>query len=502
MGKVKVIAMYLPQFHRVQENDEWWGEGFTEWTAVKSAIPLFKGHEQPKIPQNAQYYDLMNKEVMIQQCKLMKKYNVTGLCFYHYWFGEGKKILEKPAENLLRWKDINIPFCFCWANESWVRSWKAIYGNCNTWAPKFESDMCNQKKSDGILLEQKYGDKKEWKEHFDYLITFFKDNRYIYIDNKPIFLIYKPDIIDCISEMLACWNKWAIQKGLEGIYFIGANTIQRDYLDAVYWHEPQKSWRLMNFEYMESVRFMQYDDIWNTLLNSRDEECGKTFYGGFVNYDDTPRKGSIGTVIYNDTPEKFKIYLADLYAKNAVHGNEFVFVNAWNEWGEGMYLEPDKNNRDAYLKATKEALEEYTGEAFFYNNKLNKNATAELAQKYKIYWMILDSWLVMREKNICISSYFKNLGIKKIVIYGIGMLGRHLIEALRGTEIEVMYGIDRRSKGIKVEFPVCSLEDELPEADAVIMTVVYNNDEIVKKLKEKVKMPIISLQEIILTWKY
>ena len=122
MGKVKVIAMYLPQFHRVQENDEWWGEGFTEWTAVKSAIPLFKGHEQPKIPQNAQYYDLMNKEVMIQQCKLMKKYNVTGLCFYHYWFGEGKKILEKPAENLLRWKDINIPFCFCWANESWVRS--------------------------------------------------------------------------------------------------------------------------------------------------------------------------------------------------------------------------------------------------------------------------------------------------------------------------------------------------------------------------------------------
>lgn len=140
MDKVpKAIAMYLPQFHNVKENNMWWGEGFTDWRAMECAKPLFDGHKQPKCPLNNYKYDLMDKKTMQWQADLMHKYHVYGLCFYHYWFKEGKKILEKPAENLLKWKDIDMPFCFCWANESWVRSWSKL-NNQNVWASQFETN--------------------------------------------------------------------------------------------------------------------------------------------------------------------------------------------------------------------------------------------------------------------------------------------------------------------------------------------------------------------------
>ena len=150
----KIISMYLPQFHRVKENDEWWGEGFTEWTAVKQADSLFDGHYQPRIPLNGNYYDLLDKETMQWQADLMKKYGIDGQCIYHYWFKEGRQILEKPAQNLLKWTDIDMPFCFCWANESWARTWSGLK-NTNAWSAKQEPKK--QGDHNGLLLEQYYG---------------------------------------------------------------------------------------------------------------------------------------------------------------------------------------------------------------------------------------------------------------------------------------------------------------------------------------------------------
>ena len=207
MPGIKTIAMYLPQYHRVKENDEWWGSGFTEWRAVRASRPLFRGHEQPRQPFNNNYYDLLNQDTMIWQAALMHRYNIGGAAFYHYWFKDGRKILEKPAENLLLWQDIDMPFCFCWANGSWARTWSTI-GNWS-WSPLFDpekQDDCSMlRASDGILLEQKYGDEPDWEEHFDYLMSFFKDRRYLCMAEKPIFLFYAPDSIPCLERMAIFW---------------------------------------------------------------------------------------------------------------------------------------------------------------------------------------------------------------------------------------------------------------------------------------------------------
>ena len=187
---MKTIAMYLPQFHRVAENDAWWGEGFTDWSAMNRAKPLFDGHKQPKKPLNNYQYDLLEKETFLWQEQLMRAHGVYGFCFYHYWFKDGRRILEKPAENLLRWKEIQIPFCFSWANESWGRSWSNI-SNQNVWASAFEPK--ENRKGDGILLEQAYGNEEDWTEHFNYLLPFFQDPRYIKKGSQPVMLIYQQD---------------------------------------------------------------------------------------------------------------------------------------------------------------------------------------------------------------------------------------------------------------------------------------------------------------------
>ena len=204
---MKILAMYLPQFHRVLENDEWWGNGFTDWVSAKKAKPLYEGHYQPHVPLGENYYNLLNKDVMVWQAELMKKYGVDGMCIYHYWFKDGRKILEKPAENLLQWKEIEMPFCFCWANETWARSWAQIQG-ANSWADMYEqyaADGSDQSQK-AILLEQQYGEKKDWKKHFDYLNMFFRDERYIKIDDKPIFDFYKTADISCLDEMICYWQ--------------------------------------------------------------------------------------------------------------------------------------------------------------------------------------------------------------------------------------------------------------------------------------------------------
>ena len=188
MKSTRTLAMYLPQFHEVPENSQWWGAGYTEWTAVKQAKPCFPGHEQPVIPMNGNYYDLLSKETMVWQAKLAKKYGVDGFCFYHYWFGRGRKILEKPAENLLKWTDIDLPFCFCWDPGTWARTWSKMG---NAWADAFEPEKDKaQTRGDGILIQQDFGDASYWEAHFEYLLPFFRDERYLRVDGTPVFIFY------------------------------------------------------------------------------------------------------------------------------------------------------------------------------------------------------------------------------------------------------------------------------------------------------------------------
>jgi len=195
----KIIAFYLPQFHAIPENDQWWGQGFTEWTNVKKAKSLFEGHYQPRIPANKNYYNLMDPGTIEWQINLAKQNNIFGFCYYHYYF-EGKKLLEKPLENLLRRKDLDFPFCISWANHNWTRTWDG--------------------KEKKILMKQGYGNEKTWHEHFQYLLPFFQDKRYIKINNKPIFIIFWSSQFDKIDEMIELWNHLAKENGFDGMYFI------------------------------------------------------------------------------------------------------------------------------------------------------------------------------------------------------------------------------------------------------------------------------------------
>jgi hypothetical protein len=503
---MQVLAMYLPQFYNVEENNLWWGDGFTDWTTVRSADKLSEEHYQPKIPQNQNYYDLMKKDIMIWQSKLMKKYSLDGLCMYHYWFKDGRKILEKPAENLLRWKDIDMPYCFSWANETWARSWSSLQSK-NVWANTFEPSKITE--SNGVLLEQKYGMKKEWKEHFEYLLPFFQDNRYIKIDGKPVFLIYKASSIPCLVEMIDFWRHLAIASGLCGLYIIGSNCnpSSKNSIDAELYHEPVRS-RIPIME-AQTLRKnyacqLEYDDVWTKILESEAE--GKTYFGGFVSYDDTPRRGKEGIVIEHATPDKFKYYLTELLAKNSAHGNSVVFLNAWNEWGEGMYLEPDEKFGEKFLEAVPYAKEHYLSKKEKYEPDKKKLSYVDIEiyeglklqkDKFQHYLEVLDHWMLLRENNLSLESYFLKAGYLNIALYGYGILGRHLYNELYNTRINVRYIVDQQKDKIHVTSPVYLPTENIPDVDALIVSATFFYDEIYRILKAKGIRNIISLETIL-----
>lgn len=349
---MKLLAFYLPQFHEIPENNKWWGKGFTDWTNVKKAKPLFDGHQQPKEPLNDNYYDLSKIEVMKWQSKIAQEYGIYGFCYYHYWFN-GKKLLEKPLENMLKDKDIAIPFCFSWANEPWSRTWDG--------------------RNMDVLMPQEYGDTKEWQEHFNYLLDFFKDERYIKIGNKPILLIYRTENIPNINEMIHYWNKLAIENDFNGIYLVETlNSFQGksyvDNSDAVLEFEPAYTFthglgifdkiynKIYNKIFSDSLNLKNYDHIWNKILSRSpvNREGKKTILGAFIGWDNSARKGKNGVIMTNNTVEKFEKYFGLQCEKaNTVYKSEYIFINAWNEWAEGTYLEPDKYNKYGYLEIIK-----------------------------------------------------------------------------------------------------------------------------------------------------
>lgn len=504
---MKAIAMYLPQFHRVKENDEWWGEGFTEWTTVKAAQSLYEGHNQPVVPYNNKYYDLSEKETMQWQADLMKQYGIDGLCMYHYWFKDGRQILEKPAENLLQWADIDMPFCFCWANETWARTWSGIQ-DVNAWASTFEKKEYNGK---SVLLEQKYGTEQEWASHFEYLLTFFRDERYIKIDNKPVFVIYRPELMPCTERMTKYWNFLAEEAGFSGIYFISGvcgegRGIHDAAFDKLLYCEPGLSIRALReqgkVEYVDGILQVDYDDLWNDILQ-QDMSNSKVIIGAAVNYDDTPRRGNRGMVVKNASPEKFQNYLAELLGKNKAANNNMVFINAWNEWGEGMYLEPDTQNGYGYLSAIKEAKKNWCNCVDKYmqvhedvtTNKATINVTES---RYKHYLKIYDKWLSLKEQGIKIADYLLAQGYKTVALYGYGDLAKHLVEELEHSEVKINYIIDQNKDKFYLKYPVYCPKEKLPDVDIIIITATYSCGTIFAVLRDKGIYNVISLEEIIM----
>lgn len=367
-NEMKTIAFYLPQFHTIPENDAMWGEGFTEWVNVKKAKPLFAGHYQPRIPQNENYYNLLNVDTLRWQADLAKKYGVYGFCFYHYWFG-GHMLLEKPMEMLLKEKDIDMPFCICWANEPWTNAWVS---SKNT-----------------ILIQQRYGGREEWEDHFRYFLPFLQDPRYIKTNGKPLLILYRPDLIECLNDMLDCWQDMAKENGLPGLEF-GYQQIhfdlQKDKDDSRFsynieyqpnyanydlsnnsfstlrrfkrWLTPRLQKIGINIEQVRAQGLIKqdYDQVWGAVLN-RKPTSEKSVPGAFVDWDNTPRKQERGSVFLGATPEKFEKYMTcQIRRTKEVYKKDMLFLFAWNEWAEGGYMEPDEKFGFGYLEALRNAL--------------------------------------------------------------------------------------------------------------------------------------------------
>lgn len=352
---MRIMAMYLPQYHSFPENDKWWGKGYTEWTAVKRAKPLFRGHIQPRVPLGGRYYDLVKDgaETWKWQAELASKYGVYGFSVYQYYF-TGKKLMERPLEILLSHPEINLKYSICWANESWTKAWYDL--------------------KEEVLMPQEYGGEKEWGEHFDYLMRFFADPRYIKIDNKPMLQIYRTMDIKRLPEMAAYFNDRARENGFAGIYLVGGNTAgelekRSGLLDAFYDFEPGYTLKhhmsragifdynvgtgarhLCNrvFHTQTLERRIPIDRIYKPIA-SRDY-AENEFPGLIARWDNTPRRSYKGLVYTGVSPEKFGKALEVLKKKTEGRRNDLVFVNAWNEWGEGAMLEPDEEQGYAYLE--------------------------------------------------------------------------------------------------------------------------------------------------------
>lgn len=372
---VKIIPFYLPQFHTIPENDEWWGKGFTEWTNVRKAQPLFPGHDQPRIPLEGEY-DLMDDSVKVRQAQLAKEYGVFGFCYYHYWFKGGRQLLEKPAQQMLANREVDLPFCFCWANENWSKNW----------------DGGNRE----VIMEQDYGGKADWEKHFQYLLTFFRDPRYITVDGKPLFVIYKPEEIIDLYQMIAYWRRRAVEEGFPGMCFafqfptyyadmyyrddifdyrIGFEPVHARSLASLKPHTPSKVRALrkaLGEDAVSAYRRMRsgkkgatggkpqhlsmffYDEIWEKILGAR--WTAEFLPGGFVDWDNTPRNKH-GVLHAGFSIEKFQSYLTRLLKRASQEDKPMVFLNAWNEWGEGAFLEPDEKYGFRKLEAVRSALE-------------------------------------------------------------------------------------------------------------------------------------------------
>lgn len=354
--KLRALAVILPQFHPIPENDKWWGKGFTEWTNVVKTKPRFKGHNQPQLPADTGFYDLRLPESRILQAELAKQHDIFGFCIYHYWFN-GKQLLEKPVESMLSTGKPDFPFMLCWANENWSRMWDGL--------------------DKEVLIEQHYN-AEDHRNHAKYLCeNVFNNKNYIKVKGKPFFLFYNSDIIPNLKETIEIWRDEVKKHGFEDIYLGGVKTAETKIPDAMELGfdvtiEWQPDWANLNIVptlwnriknklgFGNSYRKVKYADVVDRM-KSKTPPTHKNYQCIMPDWDNSARRKQNALVIDGSTPELYKNWLTHICENAQTYSEEenFMFINAWNEWAEGNHLEPDQKWGKQYLEKTKEVLNQY-----------------------------------------------------------------------------------------------------------------------------------------------
>jgi lipopolysaccharide biosynthesis protein len=416
----RLVAFYLPQYHPIKENDEWWGKGFTEWTNVTRAEPLFFGHYQPHLPTDLGFYDLRVRETRHEQIKLAKEFGIDGFCYHYYWFS-GTRLLNQPLDDMLADPESDMPFCLCWANENWTRRWNG-------------GDQ-------DILMEQKYqqGDPANFIRD---IAPFLSDPRYIRVAGKPLLIIYRPQLIPDICATAEEWRKHCHTLGLGEIHLCAALTFDNlDYaqfgFDSGVEFPPHNRNLLGTLYVHQSIDFyrsfdgtaMLYHDLANAFLK-RSVGNLKVFRSVFPCWDNTARVGSRANIIINGTPDNYEYWLCKTIEK--VRGEQpkshrLVFINAWNEWAEGCHLEPDQKYGRAFLEATLQARSGRSTLGGFTDTGIPEAAVvgassflADLGRLLRKHWSYLVAHLHKKLRQVLA----KNPRLKAFLKSLLSMLGR------------------------------------------------------------------------------
>ncbi len=365
MPHIRPVAIYLPQYHPIPENDQWWGAGFTEWTNVTKAKPLFRGHSQPRFPADLGYYDLRLSEVREKQAEIAFNHGIEGFCYYHYWFGHGRQILQRPFNEVLQHKKPDFPFMLCWANETWKGVWFGTAQN-------------------KTLIEQAYPGVEDYKQHFQYLLPAFRDSRYISVEGKPVFYVYMATSLPDTKIFTETFRACAHEAGFPGIYLIagrcpidwnpehhgfdgvvGSEFSQMNFLEKATHSPKNKVGKLI--QKLKSNIFSTYNKPSPLVIPYKDAiaylVADKNFDFDYFpcaipNWDNTPRAGENGMVLHQSTPELWAKHFnkAIEKTKNNPKDRQFIFIKSWNEWAESNYLEPDTEWGYAYLQVIKNLL--------------------------------------------------------------------------------------------------------------------------------------------------
>lgn len=367
-SNIRTIAFYLPQFHTIPENDEWWGKGFTEWTNVKKAKPNYVGHYQPHVPLELGYYDLDDAKVMQKQVDLAKQFNINGFCFYWYWFN-GRQVLEKPVDNFLR-SEIDFPFCLCWANENWTRTW--------------DGD------SKRVLLKQEYNIDNLTGAFFDRILPFIRDPRYIKVNDKPLIVVYRADQVVGLDEIISKWRARALEVGLSGIVVAAVNSFdiydhKRYGCDMSIEFPPHQFFGPLSHLKKYQIEFLNDEcsgfvcdyahGVYNSLRRSISRYRNNEVVPGFMpSWDNTARRQHSSAMFIGSSPAIFNYWVAKKLGQLArlKSTEQILFINAWNEWGEGCHLEPDTKYGYGYLEAFQAALEGRVLDEVSCKNKLRR----------------------------------------------------------------------------------------------------------------------------------
>ena len=339
---VRPVALLLPQYYPVPENDSWWQKGFTEWSNVTKASPLYRNHYQPQLPADLGFYDLRLPEVRQQQAILAAGAGIGGFCYYHYWF-RGKRILERPFTEVLWSKSPSFPFCLCWANETWTGIWHGA--------------------SDRILIDQSYGGLDDFICHFNALLPAFKDGRYLTHDGKPIFVVWRPFEVLQGELFLETWRNLALENGLPGIQFVGFRHASVPYRPIEHGYDaelhffmpPRRDHSKSDINQRLPAVYDMRELVKANFFTPREISDGRIYPCSIPNWDNTPRSGVDGIVFENATPELFLQQLDALssWASRGSAAPPLMFIKSWNEWAEGNFLEPDRRFSHGFLDAVR-----------------------------------------------------------------------------------------------------------------------------------------------------